>query len=155
MSKISPIGQPKFTNMLGPSMYNYKCFKIKSKIKGDPSPKEIFSMWLLQVKSACHKWRVPQNIRWAFPWHATSNWDSTIPNSGTPTAKQQNRSTYHTTQLSSKYLRNYLDNLGQSPLFHLLQKRFKSICCYLLQMVKKSSSMKQNCRCSHSQQKST
>ena len=24
-------------------------------------------MWLLQVKSACHKWRVPQNIRWALP----------------------------------------------------------------------------------------
>ena len=48
-------------------MYNYTCFKIKSKIKGDPSPKEIFSMWLLQVKSACHKWRVPQNIRRALP----------------------------------------------------------------------------------------
>ena len=48
-------------------MYNYPCFKIKSKIKGDPSPKEIFSMWLLQDKSACHKWRVSQNIRQALP----------------------------------------------------------------------------------------
>ena len=67
MSKISPIGRPEFTNLSGPSMYNYTCFKINSKIKGDPSPKEIFSMWLLQVKSAYHKWRVPQNIRWALP----------------------------------------------------------------------------------------
>lgn len=48
-------------------MYNYKCFKIKSKIKGDLSPKEIFSLWLLQAKSACHKWRVLQNIRRALP----------------------------------------------------------------------------------------
>ena len=67
MSKISPIGRPKFTNLSRPSMYNYTCFKIKSKIKGDPSPKEIFSMWLLQVKSTCHKWRVLQNIHWALP----------------------------------------------------------------------------------------
>ena len=37
MSRISPIAQPKFTNLSGPSMYNYTCFKIKSKIKGDPS----------------------------------------------------------------------------------------------------------------------
>ena len=48
-------------------MYSYTCFKIKSKIKGDPNPKEIFSMWILQVKSACHKWRVPQNIHRALP----------------------------------------------------------------------------------------
>ena len=48
-------------------MYNYTCFKIKSIIKGDPSVKEIFSMCLLQVKSACHKWRVPQNIHRALP----------------------------------------------------------------------------------------
>lgn len=67
MSRISPIGQPKFTNLSGPSMYNYTCFKIKSKFKGDPNPKEIFSMWLLQVKLACHKWRAPQNIRRALP----------------------------------------------------------------------------------------
>jgi hypothetical protein len=67
MSRISPIGQPEFTNLFGPSMYNYTCFKSKSKIKRDPSPKEIFSMWLLQIKSSCHKWRVPQNIHRALP----------------------------------------------------------------------------------------
>ena len=67
MSKISPIGGPEFINLSGLSMYNYTCFKIKSKIKGDPSPKEIFSMWLLQVMPAYHKWRVPQNIHWALP----------------------------------------------------------------------------------------
>ena len=67
MSKISPIGRSEFTNLSRPSMYNYTCFKIKSKIKGDPSPKEIFSMWLLQVKSACHNWRVPQNIHRDLP----------------------------------------------------------------------------------------
>ena len=48
-------------------MYNYTCFKIKSKVKGDPSPKEIFVMWLQQFKSTFHKWRVPQNIRRALP----------------------------------------------------------------------------------------
>ena len=34
---------------------------------GDPNPKKIFTMWLQQVKSTCHKWRVPQNIRRALP----------------------------------------------------------------------------------------
>ena len=47
-------------------MYNYTCFKIKFKIRGDPIPTEIFSMWLLQVKSSCHKWKV-QNIHQTLP----------------------------------------------------------------------------------------
>ena len=65
MSKISDVGWPEFTKLLGPSMYNYACFKVKEKSMGDPNPKQIFTMWLQQVKSACYKWRVPQNIRWA------------------------------------------------------------------------------------------
>ena len=34
---------------------------------GIPSSKQIFSIWLQEVKSTCHKWRVPQNIRRALP----------------------------------------------------------------------------------------
>ena len=67
MSRMSPIGRPKFTNLSGPSMYNYRCFKIKTKVKGEPSPKEIFAMCLQEIKLACHKWRAPQNIRRALP----------------------------------------------------------------------------------------
>ena len=67
MSRMSPINRLEFTNLLGPSMYNYTCFRIKTKVKGEPSPKEIFAMWLQQIKSAFHKWRVPQNIHRALP----------------------------------------------------------------------------------------
>ena len=67
MSKISPICQPEFTNLSAPSMYNYACFKIRTKSLAIPNPKHIFTMWLQEVKSSCHKWRVPQNIRRALP----------------------------------------------------------------------------------------
>ena len=67
MSKISPVSHPKFTSLPGPSMYNYSCFKTKSKSTGVPIPKKIITMWLQHVKSACQKWRVPQNIRRALP----------------------------------------------------------------------------------------
>ena len=48
-------------------MHNYSCLKIKAKVKGEPSPKEMFSMCLQQIKSACHKWKAPQNIHQALP----------------------------------------------------------------------------------------
>lgn len=48
-------------------MYNYACFKIGEKVMGTPIPKHIFTMSLQEVKSACHKWGVPQNIRRALP----------------------------------------------------------------------------------------
>lgn len=67
MSRMSPVGHPDITNLSGPSMYNYSCFKIKAKDKGEPSPKEMFAMWLQQIKSAFHKWRVPQNIHRSLP----------------------------------------------------------------------------------------
>ena len=67
VSRMSPVGRPKFTNLSGPSMYNYTCFKIKTKVKGDPSQKEMFAMWLQQIKLACHKWCVPQDIHRALP----------------------------------------------------------------------------------------
>ena len=63
MSKISPVGQPEFTSLSTPTMYKYSCFKIISKVLGIPSPKQIFTMWLQEVKSTYNKWRVPQNIR--------------------------------------------------------------------------------------------
>lgn len=62
MSKISPVGRPEFTILSTPTMYNYSCFKIRSKVLGIPSPKQIFTMWLQEVKSSCHKWRVLYNI---------------------------------------------------------------------------------------------
>ena len=67
MSKISPIDRLEFTTLSSPSMYNYACFKIRAKNLAIPNPKHIFTMWLQEVKSACHKWRVPQNIHWALP----------------------------------------------------------------------------------------
>ena len=65
--KISPIGCPEFTRLLAPTIYNYACFKIRAKSLAIPSPKQTFTIWLQEVKSACHKWRVPQNIRQALP----------------------------------------------------------------------------------------
>ena len=62
MSKIPPLDRPEFTSLSVPTMYNYSCFKIREKILGIPNPKQIFKMWLQEVKSACHKWRLPQNI---------------------------------------------------------------------------------------------
>lgn len=67
MSRMSHVGQPEFMNLSRPSMYNCTYFKIKTKVKGEPSPKEMFDMWLQHIKLACHKWRVPQNIRQALP----------------------------------------------------------------------------------------
>ena len=67
MSRMSPVGHLKFTNLSGPPMYNYSFFKIKTKIKGEPSPKEMFAMWLQLIKSSYHKWHIPQNIRRALP----------------------------------------------------------------------------------------
>lgn len=67
MSKISPVGQPEFTSFLDPMMYNYSCLKIRAKVMGIPSPKHIFTMWLQEVKLACHKWRVPQDIHRELP----------------------------------------------------------------------------------------
>ena len=32
-----------------------------------PIPKHIFTMWLQEVESACHKWSVPQNIHQEVP----------------------------------------------------------------------------------------
>ena len=59
MTKISLVGRLEFTSLSAPTMYNYSCSKIRSKVLGIPSPKQIFTMWLQEVKSACHKWRVP------------------------------------------------------------------------------------------------
>lgn len=67
MTNISPVGWPKFTSLSTPTMYNYSCFKIRSKVLGVPSPKKILILWLQVIKSVFHKWRVPQNIRWALP----------------------------------------------------------------------------------------
>ena len=67
MSKISLVGRPEFTSLLVPMMYNYSCFKIKAKTMGIPSPRQIVTIWLQEVKSTYHKWRVPQNIWWALP----------------------------------------------------------------------------------------
>ena len=63
MTKISLVDQPGFTSLSTPTMYNYSCFKIRSKVLGIPSPKKILIPWLQVVKSFFHKWRVPQNIR--------------------------------------------------------------------------------------------
>ena len=67
MSRMSHVGHPEFTNLSGPSMYNYSCFKIKAKVKGEPSPKNMFAMCLQQINSTYHKWRVPQNSLRALP----------------------------------------------------------------------------------------
>ena len=50
MMKISLVGQPEFTILRIPSMYNYNCFKIMVKVLGVPSPREIFDRWLQNVK---------------------------------------------------------------------------------------------------------
>ena len=34
---------------------------------GIPSPKHIFTMWMQEVTSTYHKWRVPQNIHRVLP----------------------------------------------------------------------------------------
>ena len=67
MSKIFLVGQPEFTSLSTPTMYNYSFFKIKETILGILRPKQIFTMWLQEVISPCHKWRVPQNIQRALP----------------------------------------------------------------------------------------
>ena len=67
MLKISLVEQPKFTSLSMSTMYNYSCFKVKAKFTGIPSPKYIFTLWLQEVKLACHKWRVPQNFHWELP----------------------------------------------------------------------------------------
>ena len=67
ITKISPVGRLEFTILSTLTMYNYSCFKIRSKVLGIPSPKQILTLWLQEVKSICHKWRVPQNIRRDLP----------------------------------------------------------------------------------------
>ena len=57
----------KIQKSIGPDHVQLFMFQDQIKSLGIPSPKQIFTMWLQEVKSACHKWRVPQNIRQALP----------------------------------------------------------------------------------------
>lgn len=46
MTKISLVGQPKLTSLSTQAMYNYAYFKIRSKVMGIPSPKQILTIWI-------------------------------------------------------------------------------------------------------------
>lgn len=125
MSKISPVGHPEFTSLPRPSMYNYSCFKTKDKSTGVPNPKQIFTMWLHQMKSAYHKSQLPQKIHQELPptnhielglnytklWYVEVRW--------------QNRLNYHSTQQSTKFLKNCLDNPTRLHQSLLKQETFR------------------------------
>ena len=66
MTDVTPVGDPQFTAIGQPFMFNFRRFSMTS--TQDPQVAEkYFENWFQNLKLKCGKWRVPQVIRRSLP----------------------------------------------------------------------------------------